>query len=258
MSARSSALGRFGQAASLLCSSRWSGLSPLCAVAQHAAHEDGDVIAAAPQEAGGVVRPLAHAADDDPGRGLVELPVALAQGAKGDVRDTLDGVGCELCRLAHVEQSRAGRPGGIEVADAREGDESRAEVLSDAAGEVHRVLRRAEGRGVRELQGGEVRRSAAEAQGRRDGINPGLDAVPADGLCAEETAVLAEEELQRHLLRARVVVDVGEGMEQDAGIVLAVVKAFARELALVLARGGGGQGADLEDARVGDAVIRGP
>ena len=157
----------------------------------------------------------AAVADDRGGLGLIEFAETSAQGVERDVMGMLGTDELELGAFIGVTDidHLVGRQIDVGLDDRSEAVEV---VDRGEGGHVQRVLGRAEGRGVGEVDLREVADGATEVQERGDDIEALVDARGADGLRAEDAARAGFiDEFQRERLRAGVIAGVVVGGDMD-------------------------------------------
>ena len=178
---------------------------------QHAA---GDVTRLEPilqEDARGVVGALAGAAEDEDLAVAGEFAQAGAQLRQRDVDRARDMLHLQLRRLAHIQEQPVVH--GAPVADRHVVAQ---DIHRDHPGKVDGVLGAAEGRRVGKLRLFQVVDGKARLDRHGKGVDPRGNAVLAEHLRAEETAVgFAEEDFRRDVLGAGIVARVRIRVEVD-------------------------------------------
>ena len=180
------------------------------------------------------------------------LPGQFAQAVAELVQRYIERTGDEaefpFFRIADVQQDRlfpvqAGslRPIGL-------GHLPVHDVARHVTGHVHGILGRGIRRGIGEFQTGQVVDGGAEAQGRRQDVDPLVHAVVTHRLSPQKLAVRGEQHLQGQGQGVRIIAGVRVGVDRHAG--RREAGPFRRRP--VRAHGGHGQVEDLGDVRPQD------
>ena len=197
------------------------------------------------EQARGHVGAEAAVAGDRGGLGLIEFAEASAQGVERDVVGMLGADELELGALVGVTDIDylVGRQIDVGLDD---GSEAIEVVHRGEGGHVQRILGRAEGRGVGEIDLREVADGAAEVQERGDDVETLVDAGGADGLRAEDAARAGfVDELQRERLRTGVIAGMVVGGDVDGAGLHATLEGRLQGVA----RDAGAEAEDLDDGR---------
>ena len=177
----------------------------------------------------------------------------LAYAVKGDVHRAVDVAARVLAGVAHVQQrdGAVARQGG-DLIPVELLDYAGADVLYHEAAHVDGILRAAVGRGVAQLQLGQVGAGESRADGGGKDVYALVDSGGADYLRAEYPArVWRKEHLDQHVLRPGVVPGVVAPVADDALV------GYAGGLGglFVQTGAGGGEVKDLDDRGADGALV---